>query len=228
MSDVGTTVSAVVTTSMARLGAYLPQFLGGLVVLLIGLIVANLLRAALARLLRMLRLDAWLEAPMRWIQSLHTTPGKEGRMWSDLIAELVRWTVVILFLIPAVDAWGLPRVTDVLNRFLLYIPNVFVAVVAGFVGFAVGNLVFDLVTRATRGLGSDSSTLLANFARYALLFFTGLVVLNQLGVAADLIRILFTGIVAMLALAGGLAFGLGGQTAAARVLEDLRKRLTAK
>jgi hypothetical protein len=57
------------------------------------------------------------------------------------------------------------------------------------------------------------------------MFFTILVVLNQLGVAQDLIRILFTGIVALLALAGGLAFGLGGQTAAKEILEEVRNKL---
>jgi hypothetical protein len=61
--------------------------------------------------------------------------------------------------------------------------------------------------------------------RWAVLIFVFLVVLNQLGIASDLIRILFAGIVAMVALAGGLAFGLGGKEAAKDIIEKLRKRL---
>jgi len=65
---------------------------------------------------------------------------------------------------------------------------------------------------------------MATLAKYVILVFTGLVVLNQLGVAQDLIRILFTGIVSMIAIAGGLAFGLGGQSAAKEFLEELKKK----
>lgn len=225
MEVIGSTISSVVVGSLSRLGNYLPQFLGGLVVLLVGLLVATLLRSAVAKFFELIKLDTWFSSVSRWFQQEDKTLRTGGKVWPDIVAELVRWTVVILFLIPAVEAWGLPKVTEVLNQFLLYIPNVFVAVVVGFVGFGVANLVYDIVRHASRGLGSDSSNLLATIARYSLIFFTVLVVLNQLGIAADLIRILFTGIVAMLAIAGGLAFGLGGQTAARETIEDLRKRL---
>lgn len=226
MTDIGTTVTDVTVTSLTRLSNYLPQFLGGLLILLIGLIIADLLRTAITHLLRMLRVDNWLEAPRTWFGKMQESKAPQGRVWTDLVAQLVRWTVVILFLVPAVEAWGLTSVTGVLNSFLLYIPNVFVAVIVGFVGFAIANLAFDLAQNATRDLGSDSSKFLANLAKYSLIFFTLLVVLNQLGIAADLVRILFTGIVAMIAIAGGLAFGLGGQDNAKRALDELRRKLS--
>lgn len=224
MEAVAATVSTVVVTSLANLGSYLPQFLGGLVVLLIGLAVAAILREIVLRVLRFVALERWLEKVSQFL----TRPGRRPRealLWSDLLAELVRWAVVILFLIPAVEAWGLPRATEVLNQVLFYLPNVFVATVVGFVGLAVANLTHDVVRNASRGLGSESTNLLANLARYALVFFTALVVLNQLGVASDLVRILFTGVVAMLALAGGLAFGLGGQSTARKALDEFLRRV---
>lgn len=225
MEEVGRTVSTVVFNALARLGDYLPQFLGGLVILLIGLLVATVLRAAVSKFFEFVKIEQWFSGVAKWFEDASAERKVSGRVWPNLLAELVRWTVVILFLIPAVEAWGLPRVTEVLNEFLLYVPNVFVAVVVGFVGFAVANLVHDIVRNASRGLGSDSAHLLANLSRYALLFFTALIVLNQLGVAADLVRILFTGIVAMLALAGGIAFGLGGQSTAREVLDEFRKKV---
>ena len=121
---------------------------------------------------------------------------------------------------------NLNLVTELLNQFLLYIPNVFVAAVVGFVGLVLANLVSEIVKHAGKGLGSASSNLLSTISRYALYFFTTLVVLNQLGVASDLVRILFTGIVAMLAIAGGLAFGLGGQGTAKKTLDDLQRKLS--
>lgn len=225
MEAIGVTITGIVLNSLNRFGNYLPQFLGGLVILLIGLAVAALLKEVVLRFFKFLRIEQWFGNVQTWFDGMKSDKNVQGRVWPDLLAELVRWTVVILFLVPVAEAWGLPKVTDLLNQFLLYIPNVFVAVIAGFVGLVIANLVFQIVGHASRSLGGDSSNLLATTAKYSIVFFTALVVLNQLGVASDLIRILFTGIVAMLALAGGLAFGLGGQDNAKRFLTDLQKRL---
>ncbi|OGE27068.1 hypothetical protein A3H85_03075 [Candidatus Daviesbacteria bacterium RIFCSPLOWO2_02_FULL_40_8] len=212
----------MVVDALIQVGDYLPQFLGGLVVLLLGLFIATGLREVVLKLLGFLRVEEWFTQLGRWL-----TVGKRigaRKVWSEILAELVRWSIVILFLVPAVEAWGLPRVTDVLNQVLLFLPNVFVAVVVGFIGFAIANLIHDIVSNAALGLGSNSAQALASIARYSVVFFTVLVVLNQLGVASDLVRILFTGIVVMLALAGGIAFGLGGQDWARGTLKDLASR----
>lgn len=227
MGDLGLTVASIATNSLNSLGGYLPQFLAGLVLLLIGLAVSAVLKELVLRFLKILKIEDWLNNVATWFNKIKSE-GNQKNVWVNLIGELVRWTVVILFLVPAVEAWGLPRVTDLLNQFLLYIPNVFVAVVVGFIGLVMANLVFDIVNHTSKTLGSRSSHILANIARYALIFFTGLVVLNQLGVASDLVRILFTGIVAMLAVAGGIAFGLGGQSSARRLLENFEKRMEGK
>jgi hypothetical protein len=123
------------------------------------------------------------------------------------------------------SSWGLGRFVDVLNNLLLYLPNVFIAVLLLLVGFVVSKLVYDLLIASVRGLSRDSAKGIAMVGRWAVLIFVFLVVLNQLGIASDLIRILFAGIVAMVALAGGLAFGLGGKEAAKDIIEKLRKRL---
>jgi len=93
------------------------------------------------------------------------------------------------------------------------------------VGILASNLTADLVRHSVKTMGSTASNSLAVFTRGTIVFFTVLVVLNQLGVAQDLVRILFTGIVVMLALAGGLAFGLGGKDVARELLEELKRKL---
>jgi len=226
LEAIGTTIGAIVTTSLASLGGYLPQFLAGLILLLIGLAVAALLKEVVIRFLKILKIEEWFGSVTDWFSQVRSDAEIKRNVWPNLLAELVRWTVVILFLVPAVEAWGLPRVGELLNQFLFYIPNVFVAVVVGFIGIVVANLVHDVVIHTSKGLGSTSAHLLGAVARYAIVFFTALIVLNQLGVAADLIRILFTGIVAMLAIAGGLAFGLGGQGAAKNTLDEFIKRVS--
>ncbi|MBI4078875.1 MAG: hypothetical protein HY429_01100, partial [Candidatus Levybacteria bacterium] len=109
--------------------------------------------------------------------------------------------------------------------FLFYLPNVFVAAIIALVGFVFARLSHDVVLASIRGVSPDTAQTIASVARWAVTVFVLLAVLNQLGVASDLIRILFTGFVAMIAVAGGIAFGLGGQGAAKDTIDALRKRL---
>lgn len=197
---------------------YLPDFFGGLLIILTGYFVAIILKKLLLAVLAFSRIDSILNKTKLITQ-------REVRLWEGVLAELVKWTVIILFLIPTLETWGLSKATEVLNQFLFYIPNVIVAVVIGFVGIVIANLSADLVRQSVKSAGDSASGSLAVFARSTILFFTLLVMLNQLGVAQDLIRIFFTGLVTMLAIAGGLAFGLGGKELAKEILDELKKKL---
>ena len=92
------------------------------------------------------------------------------------------------------------------------------------VGLVFARLASDVVAESTREISPEVSKTVASAVRIALTIFVLLAVLNQLGVAQDLIRILFTGFVAMIALAGGIAFGLGGKDAARSLLDSLKKK----
>ena len=211
-------VNGIVIQFWSRFANFLPNLLGGLLILIVGLIIADILKRVLLSVFSFFKLE-------RVFQDSKLMDKGEVRLWEEVLVELLRWTVVVLFLIPTLEVWGLSRATTVLNEFVLYLPNVIVAVVIGFVGLVSSNLVADLVKRAVKTMGSGTANTLAVFTKATIVFFTALVVLNQLGVAQDLIRILFTGIVGMLAIAGGLAFGLGGRDMAKGVLEELKKKI---
>lgn len=211
-------VNTIVQQFWKSLVDYMPNLFGGLLILILGLILANILKRVLLTVFAFFKFE-------NFFQKTNLAKKDEVKLWEDILAEIIRWAVVILFLVPTLEVWGLSRATVVLNQLLLYLPNVVVAVVIGFVGLVFSNLVADLVRRSVKTLGATSANALSVFAKAAIVFFTALVVLNQLGVAQDLIRILFTGIVGMLALAGGLAFGLGGKELAKELLDDLRKKI---
>lgn len=211
-------VADIIVAFLYRLTQFLPNFVGGLAIFLIGIFFASLLRRLTITFFRFFRFSAILER----MRLMHKS---EVYMWEQVITEIIRWTVVILFLIPTLEAWGLSRATVVLNQLLLYIPNVIIAVIITFVGIVAANLVSDLVRQSIKSIGKTSAQTLAIFTKGVVVFFTILIALNQLGVAQDLIRILFTGIVAMIAIAGGLAFGLGGQETAKEVLDYLKKNI---
>lgn len=211
-------VNGILTQFWVSFVAFLPKLFGGLLILVIGLIIADILKRVLLSIFSFFRLD-------RFFQDSKLMDKGEVRLWEEVLVEILRWTVVVLFLIPTLEVWGLSRATEVLNQFVLYLPNVIVAVVIGFVGLVSSNLVSDLVRRTVKTMGSGTANTLAVFSKTVIVFFTALVVLNQLGVAQDLIRILFTGIVGLLAVAGGLAFGLGGRDMAKDMLEELRRKI---
>lgn len=197
---------------------FVPKFVIGTIVLLIGLIVASVLKQLVIEIFRALKIE----------QLLHkygVPEAKEQFDWSHILAEIVRWFVVIVFLIPTADVWELPQIVTVLNTFLLYLPNVFVAAIIAVIGFVFARLAHDIVLVSTRRISSDTAHAIASVAYWAVTVFVVLAVLNQLGVASDLIRILFTGFVALIAIAGGIAFGLGGQDAAKDVVESVKKKL---
>lgn len=196
----------------------IPRLIAGSLVLLIGIVIAAIIKQVVLAIAKAAKLDSYLKK--------YGVPElKAGYTWINILAEIIRWAVIIVFLIPTADIWGLPRVGALLNEILLYLPNVFIAVIIGLVGFALAKLAHDVILVSVKGVKKDSAKLIASVAQLAINIFVILAVLNQLGVATDLIRILFAGIVAMIAIAGGLAFGLGGQDSAKEILNSIRKRL---
>ncbi len=210
-------VNTIILDFINRLTSFLPNLVGGAAIFGIGLILASLLKRGLLSVLAFIRLEGVL-------QKTSLMNRQEVRIWEEVLAEVLKWTVVISFLIPTLEVWNLSRATAVINQFLFYLPNVIVAVIIIFVGIIASNLGHDLVKHSVKTIGVTSANSLSVLTKWLILFFTILVVLNQLGVAQDLVRILFTGIVVMVALAGGLAFGLGGRDMAKEILEELRKK----
>jgi hypothetical protein len=218
LTNIGETLVASLNQGLLLLISFVPKFVLGLVILLIGIIIASILRQVVLELSKTLKIESFL-------RRYGVPEAKEEFSWTNILAEIVRWFVIILFLLPTADVWGLPKIDTVLNEVLLYLPNVFVAVVIALVGFVVARIAHDVVLASTKGLSPDTSKTVASITRWAIGIFVILAVLNQLGVASDLVRILFTGFVAMIAIAGGIAFGLGGQNSAKEVIEDIRGKL---
>lgn len=218
-TDVGQALLASLNNGLFAVISFVPKFVAGAIILLIGVIVASILKQLVLQLFKTLRVE----------QFLHRYGVPEAAQdefnWSHLLSEIVRWFVVITFLIPTADVWGLPQIVTVLNTFLLYLPNVFVAAIIGVVGFVFAKLSHDVVLVSTRRISAETSHAIASVVYWAVTVFVLLAVLNQLGVASDLIRILFTGFVALVAIAGGIAFGLGGQDTAKDVVGAIRKKL---
>ncbi len=215
INDLSTAVSSAILKSLAAFINFVPAFIGGLIILIVGLVIAAVVYRVVFGLLKMVQLEKFLAR-----YGVTKLEGKDIE-WSEILAELGRWTIIIVFLVPTLQAWRLDAVNTVLNRVILYIPNVIVAVIVAMVGLAFSRLGYRVARSASQSLGKHVSNTVGLVAEWSIIVFVAFLVLHQLGVAQELLRILFAGLVAMLALAGGLAFGLGGQGTARTLLEAL-------
>ena len=218
VEDLSVAVSSAVLNSLTTFVNFIPALVGGLVVLTIGLIIAAIVYRVIVAVFKAVQLEKYLAK-----YGITKVEGKEIE-WTEILAELARWSIIIIFLIPTLAVWRLGAVNVVLTRVILYIPNVIVAVVLAIVGLVFAKLAYKVAYSASHNLGREVAHTVALVAQWSLVVFIGFLVLYQLGVAQDLLRILFMGLVAMVAIAGGLAFGLGGQGTAKSILESLWER----
>src|SRR5205823_7177005 len=183
--------------------------------LVIGWLLASALAALVAGLLRTIRFNGLARRAglVEFARGMGVQTDAAG-----LLADVAKWFVRLIVLVVAFDALGLPAVSQVLQQLLLWLPNLVVAlvvlVIAGLAATALGNLVRGATAEA--GLGSPD--LLASIARVAVIAFGIVIAVNQIGIAKELVNTLFMATVGALALALGLAFGLGGRDTAAEVV----------
>jgi len=204
---------------------FLPSLVGAIVILLVGWIVAAGLDRLVTQILKQLRVDSALNRV--GTKTLFEKSGFQLEV-SEFVGLLVKWTILLVAFLAAADVLGLSKVTDFLNQILVYIPNVFVAIAILLIGVLAAHFFAGLVRGAVGATKLHVALFLAATTKWVIIIFTILVAMNQLGIAASIVDRLITAIFFMIALAGGLAFGLGGQKAAADTLDDIRKEVGHK
>lgn len=213
----GDQIQASFANAMAMLFSAIPRILGFIIVVLVGWLVASLIAKAVATLLRSVRFNdmAARAGITRFAQRAEVRSDP-----SDMVAGIVKWLIRVVVLLVAFDLLGLPAVSEVLSEFLLWLPNLVVAVVVLLIAGVAANALANIVRGATAETDVANPDTLANVTRIAVWAFAIVIAFNQLGVARPLINTLVTGLVFAVALAAGLAFGLGGRDMAARKLDD--------
>lgn len=214
-------ISDALTTSFASALSLLlggiPKIIGFLVILIIGWIIASILAKAVTAVLHAVKFNdlAQRSGVAGFVKDMGVSTDASG-----VLADIVKWFVRLIFLVAAFDALGLPAVSVVLQQFLLWLPNLVVALVVLVIGGLLATALGKIVRGATAEAGLGNPDLLASIARIAVIAFAVVIAVNQIGIATTLVNTLFTGLVFALALAAGLAFGLGGRDTAAQIVQN--------
>lgn len=205
--------------------SFVPHLFWALVIFVIGWIVGALIGKLVAHIIRAIKLDMLLEQA-----GFGAVMKRAGMNLNSgaFIGGLVEWFIVVVFLVASFEVLGLSQVNVFLQSVvLLYLPQVIVAVLILLVSVVIADALSKIVTSTSRAAGIHSANLLGTITRWAIWIFALLTALVQLGIAVSFIQTLFTGVVVALSLAFGLAFGLGGQEAAARAIEKTREEIKA-
>jgi Conserved TM helix len=217
VNDWGEALLTPFSAALAMFLSAIPRLIAFAVILIIGWIVASLLARGVAALLRAVHFNdlAYRSGFSGFVQGMGVHTDSAG-----LIANIAKWFVRLIVLVVAFDALGLPAVSEVLQQLLLWLPNLVVALVILVLAGLAANAVSSIVRGATSEAGFSNPNMLATVARFAIWTFAIVVAINQLGIATTLVNTLFMGFVGALALAAGLAFGLGGKDTAARIVSN--------
>ena len=202
---------------------FLPNLLGALIILIVGLIIAAGLGKIVEKLVDAIKIDKLLEQ----LGLGKILDRAEVRLHSGhFIGVLVQWFFVIVTALAVSDVLGLAAFSDFLKQVLLYVPNIVIAVLIMLAGVVVAAFLSKLTRASVLAARLHSARFLGALTKWAILIFAFLAALSQLGVAAALVNTLIMGFVAMLAIAGGLAFGLGGKEVAAAWLEKIKDEIS--
>jgi len=198
---------------------FAPRLIIAIVLFIIGWFLGNLIAKAFEQVFTALKID-------RLFQSIGAENffRKAGMTLNSgyFVGQIMKWFVIIIFLLPSLSLVGLDSIGSFLkDDVLMFLPRVIVAAFILIIATVVSNALSRVIVAGAKSMSLTSAHMLGTIAKYAVWTFAFIIALGQLGVAAAYMQILFTGLIAMFAIAGALAFGLGGKDVAARLLAKL-------
>lgn len=213
-------VSEAVSSVLVGIITFIPTLIGALLVFFVGLLLAKWLKILVVKFLNLVRLSELIgsETAKTFLKNADVTQKLE-----NVIGELVRYLVVLISFVAAVNLLGLHTVTSVLNSLIAYLPSLLAAVLILLAGILFAGFMEKVVKGSLGGVDVKLSRLMGKFASYIILAFTLLATLSQLGIAKSFIDTIFIGFIAMISLALGLSLGLGSKDLVKNLLEDWYK-----
>jgi small-conductance mechanosensitive channel len=205
---------------------FLPSLVAAILILIVGWLVGAIIGRVVHQVIRSIKLDEALRKA-----GLEDFLQKGGiRLDSGgFLGGLVKWFFIIVFLVAAFDTVKLTKVNDFLKDVVLYyLPQVIIAVFILMIAVVVADVMQNVVIASARTARLKSANFLGSVTKWSIWVFAVFIALDQLGIAAHFVQMLFTGVVIALSIALGLSFGLGGQEAASRFISKLREEISEK
>jgi len=199
---------------------FIPSLLGAIVVFLIGWIIAVAIGKLVAEILKRIQFNRIFESG-DWKKALQNIKVDA----SAFIGAIIKWVLLIVFLIVAVQILGFIQLKDFFNDVLSYLPNVVVAAFMFVIAVIIADILEKIVRAAVEGSKMGYGGVVGAIVKWSIWVSALFAILLQLGIAETLVTTIVQGIVALVVIAGGIAFGLGGKDVAAELLQEARDKL---
>jgi hypothetical protein len=223
-SNYPTVVQNSITDLYDRVIQYVPNLIGALIVLLIGWALGLFLGNIIKRGLQSIGIDGL--GDQLGLKRLSERSGRSIRI-SHIVQWIIKWFFILASIIAAADILGLNTVSNFFYSDVLgYAGHVVIATAILMLGLLAANFFSNVVEGTVKAGGFESSRLLGSIARWSITTFAIIAALSELQIAQSFLNYLFLGVVVMFALAGGLAFGLGGKDHARKVLDYVERGIT--
>lgn len=222
------TWAQVFSESLQGIGIGLIEFLPNLIVALFIFVLGWIIGAVLGRVVAQIIDSIKVDNALRGV-GLEDVLNRAGFTLNAgrFLGGLIKWFVIIVFLVASLEILELTQVTSFLQEVvLLYLPNVIAAVLILLVAAVIAEVMQNIVIGTAKAAELSSGHFLGSVTKWSIWIFAVLAALSQLNVATPFVQTLFTGIVVAFSLAIGLSFGLGGQEAAAKYIEKMKAEIS--
>ena len=214
-----------VKAMLVRAATFLPTLIGIIVILIVGWIIAAVLKNIVVKLLKMIQFDAASEK-----SGLSDVLRKGGikNTLSELIGGLIYWVIMLLVFMTALNALGMTVVAALLDKVILYIPNVVAAIFIISLGIFFASIIGSIIMTACTNAGMKQAKLMSQVTQTVIVVFAAIMTLEQLNIATAILSTTITIVLGAMGLAFALAVGLGSKDIAGKLIHDLVEKLKIK
>ena len=197
--------------------AFVPNLLAMLVILIVGIVIARVVKLLLAKFLGAIKFDSWSD------RMGFTKLMRKGDMWakpSAILGEIVFWMLIIVTLMTGLNALQIPAIDQLVGQFFSYIPRLFSAAMIMVVGYLISGFISRTVLIAAANSGFHYAKLLAKAVNTLLIVLILAMVMEQLQIAPSIVLAAFSIVFGGIVIALAISFGVGGIDAAKRMIEN--------
>ncbi len=210
---------------VSQISQFLVSVLLVIIILIVGWVISKLIKTLVVRVLQAIRLDEISDRI-----ELDSILAKGGIKYtlSELIGVVCYWLALLVTFVIAINAVGLTVAADLLNKVILYVPNIIAAIFILILGIFVATLLSNIIQTAAMNAGLSQAKLLGKISEVVVIVFAILITLEQLGIGAKLIEITTGIVLGSLGLGVALAFGLGCRDLAEKFTAELIDKVRSK
>ena len=212
-------------TVLAQISQFMVNALLVIIILLIGWLLSKVIRSVVSKTLKTAKLN---ELSSRIELDKLLSKGGITYSLSDLIGVICYWLGLLVTFMVAVNSVGLTIAADLLNKVVLYIPNVIAALFILILGMFVSTLLKNIVQTAASNAGLNQGKLLAQVVETIVIAFAVFVGLEQLQIGIRITELTISIVLGSLGLGLALAFGLGCKDIAGKFVAEQAEKLKKK